>query len=329
MQNSSLRLILLFLSFTSWFLFDSVAAAEKVYVVMRNTKYSASYNKQAEEGFWVTLEDAGFEKAELSTKSFDLSKEKEEVVLRTIKEDTPDIVLTFGGIATRTIHEGLPTTSVIFALVTRPVESGIIESFYEPSGPIAGVSLDVSILDQIKAMKEVRPNLSKIGVIYDPNNNYKLIKEAEEIASTESLVLVKREIQNNSELTDAFNEIVTNIEMLWLIPDGTVFPRDRNKRKSAINQLIGGSRKANIPSYGVSTNYVKIGATLSLSADYADAGKQAGELAVKILNGTPPLIPIEYPRSTKLSLNLGVAKEIGLNIPESVIKKAEDRVFTK
>jgi putative ABC transport system substrate-binding protein len=73
--------------------------------------------------------------------------------------------------------------------------------------------------------------------------------------------------------------------------------------------------------------FVRSGALLALSCDNADIGRQAGELAVKILNGARPTdLPITVPEKIRLAINLKTAKRIGLNIPSQIVDKA-DEVF--
>ena len=55
------------------------------------------------------------------------------------------------------------------------------------------------------------------------------------------------------------------------------------------------------------------------------AGRQAAEIAIRILSGENPAnIPVAVPRKVLLSLNLRTADQIGLHIPDHIIKSADD-----
>jgi putative ABC transport system substrate-binding protein len=74
---------------------------------------------------------------------------------------------------------------------------------------------------------------------------------------------------------------------------------------------------------GLSRYYSKDGAIISFDCDYLDMGKQAGELAVKIIDGTKPKdIASVQPRKINFSLNLIVAKKLGVKFSPEIIKAA-------
>ena len=76
---------------------------------------------------------------------------------------------------------------------------------------------------------------------------------------------------------------------------------------------------------GISENYVKAGALLALVPDYYDNGKQAGEMAVKIIDGgiVPQDIKIRRPRKHTLIVNQRTSDLINLEIPAKVKSKAK------
>ena len=76
---------------------------------------------------------------------------------------------------------------------------------------------------------------------------------------------------------------------------------------------------------GLSSSFVTAGALMSLSCDYEDIGKQAAEIADRILKGeSVGDIPVAVPRKVSLSLNLRTADRIRLRIPDAVIESANE-----
>ena len=70
--------------------------------------------------------------------------------------------------------------------------------------------------------------------------------------------------------------------------------------------------------------FVKKGALVALMIDYEEVGKQAGQIAKKILGGaSPSSIPPEPPNATILVLNQKTAQTIGINIPPSLLKGSQ------
>ena len=78
-----------------------------------------------------------------------------------------------------------------------------------------------------------------------------------------------------------------------------------------------------IPLSGDSTGLVKAGALFSLERDYADIGKQAGELASKILGGAAPAtLSPEPPRRLLYSVNLKTARHMRIQLSDDVVQNA-------
>jgi putative tryptophan/tyrosine transport system substrate-binding protein len=80
----------------------------------------------------------------------------------------------------------------------------------------------------------------------------------------------------------------------------------------------------NLPFMAPASRFVKKGALVALMVDYEDIGKQAGEMAKKIIGGTAPsAMPIEQPRATILVLNQKTAQTIGINIPPALLESSQ------
>ncbi|RMH73992.1 MAG: hypothetical protein D6675_00945 [Gemmatimonadetes bacterium] len=300
------------------------ASAQRVYVAMSNSK---PHYQAAETGFWEALSQAGFPKSALTTKTFDLSIDKGQSALEQIQAEPPDVVLTLGTGATKFIRAKAPDIPVVFAMVIFPKRNGLIRSLKRPGNNITGVTLDVAIEDQFKVMLQTQPSLKRVGVIYNPEENRRFITRAEKVAANYGLTLVKQEIHQSNKLSQAFEALAGQIDLLWMIPDTTVFPRDANKLAFARDYLIKNATLKQISTYGLAENFVRSGATLSLMADVTDAGKQAGEIVAQLLKGKPiSQISVQYPRTVRLSLNLRTATAINLHIPADVIQQAELKI---
>ncbi|MCX7716414.1 MAG: hypothetical protein N2Z73_03260 [Endomicrobia bacterium] len=136
-------------------------------------------------------------------------------------------------------------------------------------------------MDQFNAIKRAFPKLKKIEVVYSANSA-DVIAEAREVAKNLGLELITQAIKNENEVVNAFLRLVDNkIEILWLTVDNIVLTSSNRK------ELLEKSKQNKIPVYGPTPVYLKgeIGATISVSPDYKEMGMEAGELALKLLNG--------------------------------------------
>ncbi|MCG2741087.1 MAG: hypothetical protein L6300_12760, partial [Syntrophaceae bacterium] len=93
----------------------------------------------------------------------------------------------------------------------------------------------------------------------------------------------------------------------------------RESMKFILSQTLG----KKIPCFGISKAMVDAGALLALDCDLKDMGRQAGEIACKILSGTTPdKLPVSVPRNQRLMLNLKTARWLGIEIAEDILKNA-------
>jgi putative ABC transport system substrate-binding protein len=80
-----------------------------------------------------------------------------------------------------------------------------------------------------------------------------------------------------------------------------------------------------VPIVGLSSSYTRAGALASFEADYADMGRQAAEMALRIAGGqSPRAIKPSGPRRVKTSINLAVAERLGIAFDPEAIKEADD-----
>jgi len=90
-----------------------------------------------------------------------------------------------------------------------------------------------------------------------------------------------------------------------------------------VRYLLQESVKEKFPVVGLSRFYSKDGAVISFDCDYLELGRQAGEIALKIIDGAKPSdLPPVMPRQVKVSLNLAVAEKLALEIPATIKREA-------
>lgn len=220
----------------------------------------------------------------------------------------PDILFALGTSVTQSVSGSVEEIPIVFSMVVDPAGSGI-------SGTnLAGVSLDIPVSTQFETLKELIPAIKTIGVLYNPVENKKNIEDAGHVARSLGLTL-KPFAVNNARGIPNLEQL--DIDALWFIADTTVC------QPPIIKRLLLMGLKNHIPVMGISSMYVRSGALLALTCEYKDIGRQAGEIALRLLNGyEASKIGIVTPRKANLVLNLAVADRLHLKIPEAIIKKA-------
>jgi putative ABC transport system substrate-binding protein len=239
-------------------------------------------------------------------------------VAREIQRSGSDLVLAIGTTAALAAKREIKDIPIVFCMVLNPVSSGLVQNTRSPGGNITGSSLDIPLEVQFKYIKLLVTNLASIGVMHNPEETGILVREAAKVAESMNLLLIAKAISSERDVPDALGDLLNKIDVLWSVADSMVFG-SQSAEYILLNTLRTGT-----PFIGLSPYFVRAGALMALSCDYSDIGAQAAEIANRVLNGeNPGDIPITTPRKVSLWINLRTADQIGLHVPDSVVKLAD------
>jgi putative ABC transport system substrate-binding protein len=217
------------------------------------------------------------------------------------------------------------TIPIVMITGIDPVATGFIDSLAHPGGNITGLStlsLDLSG-KRLGLLKEVVPRLSRVGVLRSPNEQSAVIafKEYSDTARALKIELRSLDVQSpNPDLEGAFKAAVKDrVGALVTVTSGPLFLQQKRIAELAI--------KNRLPSLFQGSTWVDAGGLMSYSSNDLDAYRRAATYIHKILKGTKPAdLPVEQPMKFEFVINLKTAKLIGLNVPQSVLFRA-DRVI--
>ncbi|MCK4532630.1 ABC transporter substrate-binding protein [bacterium] len=303
--------------FFSFLLFWTMPVSALTVAVIRDQRFSA-YN-EAYAGFKQRIKKG---KKQIKFVFYNLQEKRFEKVIGDIILKEPDLILTLGGESTRLIKKRISRIPVIFCLVLNPVGKGVVKSRKSSMNNFTGVCLDIPVSTQFLALKQIIPFAKRIGVIYNPVKSSFIIKEGKKVTENLGLRLVSRIVNFRKEVPEAVKTFKDSVDVLWAVVDTTVYT------SQSITFILETALKNKMPVLGFSVNMVKKGALLALYPDYKDMGRQAGEIALRIIDGEKPReIPISFPRKVNMAVNLKVAKLIGIDIPEKAMKNKKIKFF--
>ncbi len=267
--------------------------------------------RDAVDGFLRTLKR---KKSAVSLKTIVYaSPEKFYKMIKQSKQNTNpvDLILTVGTSATVDISGKINDIPVVFAMVLDP------ESMLDKKKNVVGASLNIPPEFQLKLIKEVLPKVEKVGIIYDPKRNTTVVKDILNLAKQFDLKVKVFPVTSQKDIPNALARTNNETDALLGIVDNTVYTSQTAKF------IISYTVKKRLPFVGISQLYVKAGALCSLVFDNLDIGRQAAELAERILSGTP----VSKLRNTTtekitIAINLQTAKIIGAEIPNKIQEKA-------
>ncbi len=267
--------------------------------------------EEALAGFQGYLAKQGIE-AEYETHRFGGDASQAEQAVQKIKKSGARLIFTLGSVGTEAAIKKAPDIPVVACLVLR---TDTIRS--APNA--TGVGLEFPLEVQFSWLQTMLPDAETVGVIYNPDENGKRVEAAARIARGLGLSLVAQEVRTPQDIPSALNTLSKSVDVLWGLADNLVL-----SPQVAKNVLLFSFRNS-IPFIGPSSAWVKAGALYSLDWDYRDLGVQCGEMALQILQGTPPgAIPPVAPRKVLYSINLKTAQQIKITISEQMAKKARN-----
>ncbi|MBI3449981.1 MAG: ABC transporter substrate-binding protein [Acidobacteria bacterium] len=235
-------------------------------------------------------------------------------VLREIREQKPDAVLTVGSLATEILAPQIPDIPVVFCMAM-----GVSESVLSAKN-VSGISLNVDPETQFRALRRALPGVTTVGVVFDPAHSASLIEDAGRKAKLLGLDLIPRPVSSANDVPGVVRDLVGKVQALWLIPDSTCFSRE------SFQFVLNLSLEVKVPLLVFSEAYVSAGALLSLSPDYAEIGRQAARMLRRVnVQGALAGDRVEAPEHPRLVINRRTEGTLNLSIaPETL--RAADRI---
>jgi putative ABC transport system substrate-binding protein len=231
----------------------------------------------------------------------DVNELSKSELLSSVYRINPDLVLAIGKTALYKI-KGIKGIPVVYAMVSNP------RSIISDKEHITGVSMNIPIRRQMEEFLRLSPYAKNIGIIYDPGKTALLFDEAMSAAKSLGITVVSREIYNSKDAMPAINDIRDRIDAFLMLPDTTAI------KKESVEYLFLTSHENYIPVITFSEKYLKAGAFVALNIDAKDIGRQAGEMARKVLKGVSVMdIPASQPRNASIKINIKTARRFGYN----------------
>ncbi len=235
-----------------------------------------------------------------------------------LKADNPRLILTIGTFATKEVADKIKDKPIIFSAVLNPETSGFVKSLQHPGSNITGASLDIPPEIQFKYFKKVITNIDRLGVLYT-EETANLIPPAKAVAQSIGLELIAVKIDSEKDIPEALEQLNQKADGLWSIADRKIFS-PRSTRYILLNALRNGK-----PFMGFSRHLVESGALFALDFDYKDIGRQAGKIALDVLDGRDPAdISVAVPGIVWFHYNEKTANHINILIPDELVAIAKE-----
>jgi len=204
-----------------------------------------------------------------------------------------------------------------------PVGTGLVASLARPGGNITGLSdFTVGVVTKrLELLKEVVPSVSRVAVLWNPNNpaNPVTLKETQAVAPALGVTLLSLEVKGAEDIDTALTAITKERPGALIVFGGVVTAHARRIAELAV--------KSRLPAIYTSREDIDAGGLMSYGPNFDDLYRRTATYVDKILKGAKPAdLPVEQPTKFEFIINLKAAKQIGLTIPPNVLARA-DRVI--
>ncbi len=276
----------------------------------------------AREGYIEALKANGYADAEFVVKN----PEGDTTTMNTMATDlvrSSDIVLGIGTPAAVALQSARSNEqidiTILFTAVTDPVSAGLMADASKPTD-ITGTNDMNPVAEQVNLIIELIPNIKKLGVLYnvaEPNSavQAEMVKEQAALKGVEVVVkTVSEAMEINIMTSSLIND--EKVEAIYLPTDNLI--------ASNMNAVAAVCTEFKVPTICGESGMLAGGGTLTYSISYKALGKLTGEMAAKILSGTPcseiPSTSVDA-SGLEVVINEEVLKQLGIEVPQSIKDK--------
>jgi len=214
------------------------------------------------------------------------------------------------------------TIPIVFVSGGDPVKLGLVGSFNRPGGNITGVTFLIATLaaKQCGLLHELLPSAARIAVLVDPNFPITdpFVEDARAAAAAISKQIEVLHAGTGRDIDTAFASLLQKSVDALLVGPGPLF----NNRRA---QLVTLAAYHKVPAIYANRESAEVGGLMSYGLNLADAYRQGGVYAGRILKGEKAAdLPVMQSTKFEFVINLNTARAFGLSFPPGLLAIADE-----
>ena len=206
----------------------------------------------------------------------------------------------------------------IFTAVTDPVAAGFVKEDGTAAGEVTGTSDALPVEAQLKMIRAMLPDATKIGILYTTSevNSISAIAEYKALAPAYGFEIVESGISTTADIPLALDALLSKVDCLTNLTDNTVV--------SALALVLDKANAAGKPVFGSEIEQVKLGCVAAEGLDYIALGRQTGLMAAKVLKGEAKAseVPYEIITEPQLYVNSEALAKFGITLSDELAARA-------
>jgi putative tryptophan/tyrosine transport system substrate-binding protein len=234
----------------------------------------------------------------------------------------PDVILASGGSVVGTLLQATSSVPIVFTQTPDPVGAGFVESLARPGGNATGFSIfDYSIGGKwLELLKQIAPGMTRVAVIWDPATPQGIgqFSAIQSLAPLLSLEVTPVHARDASEIERTIAAVQRN-------PNSGLIVTGSNFALAHRELIVTLAARYKLPAVYPLGFFVTAGGLISYGPDGIDPHRRAAAYVDRILKGEKPAdLPVQAPTKYELMINLKTAKALGLDVPDSILTRADE-----
>jgi putative ABC transport system substrate-binding protein len=234
----------------------------------------------------------------------------------------PEVIFAAGGTSLGSLLQVTRTVPIVFAIVPDPVGSGFVETLARPGGNATGfMQFEYSLSGKWpELLKQIAPGVTRAAVLWDPT----IPPGVGQFAVIQAVAPSVRLDVSPISVRDP-TEIERGIAAFARIPNGGLIVTASALAVVHRDLIVTLAAKYKLPVVYFQRQFVDGGGLISYGSDWVDQYRRAATYIDRILKGEKPAdLPVQVPTKYELVINLKAAKAIGLEVPPSLLARADE-----
>jgi putative tryptophan/tyrosine transport system substrate-binding protein len=241
---------------------------------------------------------------------------------RDLVREQVDVILAGGSVGAEAAKRATASIPIVAAGVGDLVELGLVNSLAHPGGNLTGfiAAAPETAAKRFQMIKELMPRAKRAAVLWNPTSSNAQLewKVAKGFADANDYIVTLYDARDLAELSTALDQMKQSApDVLVNLNDPFLF---------AARKLVADSVRAmRVPAVYGFREYAEDGGLISYGTSIADTYRNAVQYVHRILKGDAPAdLPVQLPTKFELVINLAAAKALGLEVPPTLLARADE-----
>ena len=232
-----------------------------------------------------------------------------------------ELIVSNTNLITTILQSEIRSIPLVFVSVSDPIGSGFVTDLARPTGNVTGfANFELSMGGKwLELLREIAPQVERVGLVFHPEPpNLGYLKSAEAAAPSHKIKLVGLAVNSGAEIESALATFAAEpYSSLIIAPNAVTFTNS--------DLIIALAARYRLPAIYPVAFFAAGGGLISYGFNAAAQFRQGAEYVDKILRGAKPAdLPVQYPTTFELVINLKTAKTLGLTVPLALLARADE-----